>query len=114
MLVDAENVRRSRWPNLSPNELVERTCAWAARDGVRAVVVFDGGEAGERVVGDRCTVVHTGREIADDWIARRAEELHEEGRRYSLVTSDRELRARAGGHAERTTGGGAFVRELVG
>ena len=107
MLVDGENVRRSTCPNLSPDELVERSCAWARRQGADAVVVFDGGQAGERVVRDGCTVVRTGREIADDWITR-----HEAGRPYVLVTSDRGLRERAAGHAERTIGGGSFVRRL--
>jgi hypothetical protein len=112
VLVDGENVRRSTWPNLSPDELVERSCAWATRHGAGAVVVFDGGQAGERFVRDGCTVVRTGREIADDWIARHAAELHEAGRPYVLVTSDRGLRERAAGHAERTIGGGSFVRQL--
>jgi predicted RNA-binding protein with PIN domain len=111
--VDGENVRRSRWPNLSPDELVERTCAWAAKEGVRALIVFDGGRPGDRFVDDRCDVVHTGGEIADDWIARRATELRDEGSRYWLVTSDRELRGRAGGGAERTIGGGGFLAELT-
>jgi rRNA-processing protein FCF1 len=64
-------------------------------------------------VDDRCAVVQTGGEIADDWIARRAAEIREEDRRYWLVTSDRELRARAGGDAERTIGGGAFLGQLT-
>lgn len=105
-------MRRSRWPNLSPDDLVERTCAWAAKEGVRAVVVFDGGRPADRFVDERCAVVHTGGEVADDWIARRAAELEEEGRRYWLVTSDRELRARAGGAAERTFGGGGFLGQI--
>jgi predicted RNA-binding protein with PIN domain len=113
VLVDGENVRRSRWPNLSPDELVERCREWAARNGARVVVVFDGGKPGERFVDDRCAVVHTGGELADDWIARRATELHAAGRRYLLVTSDRGLRAAAGDQAERTIGGGSFLRELV-
>ena len=29
VVVDAENVRRSRWPNLSREELVDRARAWA-------------------------------------------------------------------------------------
>jgi predicted RNA-binding protein with PIN domain len=113
VLVDGENVRRSRWPNLSPDELVQRACAWARRNDVRVVVVFDGGRAGERFVDGPCAVVHTGGEIADDWIARRAAELQEEGRRYWLVTSDRELRVRAGGGAERVLGGGGFLGQLT-
>jgi len=55
--------------------------------------------------------VGTGAESADDWITRRAAELSEP---YVLVTSDRELRERAGGNAERIVGGGAFARELSG
>lgn len=55
-------------------------------------------------------MVGTGKESADDWIARRAAELVEP---YVLVTSDRELRERAGGKAERVIGGGSFARELA-
>jgi hypothetical protein len=64
-------------------------------------VVFDG-DAPAGAVG-------TGGESADDWIARRARELDGS---YWLVTSDRELRERAGRRAERMIGGGAFLREL--
>ena len=42
VVVDAENVRRSIWPNISPEELVERTRAWAAREGHDLLIVFDG------------------------------------------------------------------------
>jgi hypothetical protein len=101
VLVDARNVLRSRWPNVPEAELVERCRAWAEREGARAVLVFDG-RAPEGGVG-------TEEESADDWIARAASELDEP---YWLVTSDRELRGRAGGRAERTIGGGAFLREL--
>jgi hypothetical protein len=80
---------------------------------VRAVVVFDGGRPGDSFVDDRCAVVHTGGEIADDWIARRAAGLHEEGRRYWLVTSDRELRTHAGTDAERNIGGGGFLGQIT-
>jgi rRNA-processing protein FCF1 len=48
-------------------------------------------------------------ETADDQIARAAAELDEP---YWLVTSDRELRERAGRAAERVIGGGTFVRKL--
>lgn len=116
MLVDAENVRRSQWPNLAGADLVERLRAWAAANRLRAVIVFDGkapdGRTDEHEVDDRVSVVGSGAESADDWIARRAAELHEQSRSYWLVTSDRELRARAGAHAERTLGGGAFLAEL--
>jgi hypothetical protein len=73
---------------------------------VDAVVVFDGRapdvESGLRVVG-------SAGESADDWIAREAERLASGAEPYWLVTSDRELRERAGGEAERVIGGGAFV-----
>ena len=108
VLVDAPNVRRSLWPNLSQERLVELLARWADAEGVEAIAVFDGpapdGVAGIEVVG-------TGAESADDWITRRAAELSEP---YVLVTSDRELRERAGGNAERIVGGGAFARELSG
>ena len=106
-LVDAPNVRRSLWPNLSPERLVELLARWAEREGAEAVAVFDG-PAPAPV--DGVEVVGTGRDSADDWITRRAAELNEP---YVLVTSDRELRNRAGGNAERIVGGGAFARELA-
>jgi uncharacterized protein YaiI (UPF0178 family) len=108
VVVDAPNVRRSLWPNLSPERLVELLAAWAAREGVDAVAVFDG-PAPPSVAG--VEVVGTGAESADDWIARRAAELDDP---YVLVTSDRELRERAGANAERIIGGGSFARELTG
>jgi hypothetical protein len=101
VLIDARNVLRSRWPNVPEEELVERCQAWAEERSVDAVVVFDG-EAPAGGVG-------TARESADDWIARRAGELDGP---YWLVTSDRELRERAGERADRTIGGGAFLGEL--
>jgi len=107
VLVDAPNVRRSLWPNLSPERLVKLLARWAEAEGVQAVAVFDG-PAPEAVPG--VEVVGTGRESADDWITRRAGELSEP---YVLVTSDRELRERAGGNADRIVGGGAFARELA-
>ena len=106
-VVDAENVRRSQWPNLSPEELVAALARGAARAGVEAVAVFDG-PAPERV--DGVDVVGTRSESADDWITRRVGELRGP---FVLVTSDRELRERAGAGAERVIGGGSFVRELT-
>jgi len=108
VLVDAPNVRRSLWPNLSPERLVELLARWADAEGVEAIAVFDG-SAPDGISG--IEVVGTGAESADDWITRRAAELSEP---YVLVTSDRELRERAGGNAERIVGGGAFARELSG
>jgi hypothetical protein len=98
VLVDARNVLRSLWPNLREDEVVEGTRAWAAEERVDAEVVFDGPAPDGGIA--------TGAESADDWIARRAGELDS----YWLVTSDRELRERAGGRAERVVGGGAFAR----
>jgi hypothetical protein len=66
--------------------------AWGEREGVDPIVVFEG------------------RETADDRIAREAAELDQP---YWLVTSDRGLRERAGGRAERVIGGGRFARELT-
>ena len=91
VIVDAENVRRSVWPNIARDELVALVEAWADREGHRALVVFEG------------------EETADDRIARWAAEP--EGP-YWLVTSDRELRERAGPGAGRVIGGGTFARVL--
>jgi hypothetical protein len=91
--VDAENVRRSLWPNIPRAELVELVEGWGEREGVEAQVVFEG------------------EETADDRIAREAAEL---GGPYWLVTSDRGLRERAADGAERVIGGGSFARELRG
>jgi hypothetical protein len=91
VLVDAENVRRSRWPNIGGAELEERTRAWAETNGHQILVVWE-----------------SPGETADDWIARHAHEH----RPYWLVTSDRELRERAGPEAERVIGGGSFLRHL--
>jgi hypothetical protein len=104
VLVDAENVRRSRWPNLSRAELVERARAWGGATGNHVVVVFDGAapESAEDVVGAGGS--------ADDWLAEHAAEHAP----FWLVTSDRELRKRAGAEAERIVGGGAFLHELFG
>jgi predicted RNA-binding protein with PIN domain len=112
VLVDAENVRRSLWPNMSARELVDRCLVWARQSGARTVVVFDG-QAPSAATEDRIEVVGTGRESADDWIVRRAGELAAAHEPYWLVTSDRALRERTGGEAERVIGGGSFVRELA-
>jgi rRNA-processing protein FCF1 len=105
-VVDAENVRRSLWPNLSPEELIAALARWAEREEAKAIAVFDG-PAPEPIAG--IEVVGTDRESADDWIAANAAELAEP---YVLVTSDRELRERAGRNAAEVIGGGRFAREL--
>jgi hypothetical protein len=100
VVVDAENVRRSTWPNLSKQELVERARRWAEAEGARLLIVFDGTspEQADDLLGS------DGR-TADDTIA----DL--EGP-FWLVSSDRGLRERVGKRAERLIGGGSFVREL--
>lgn len=104
VLVDARNVLRSVWPNMPEQEVVEASRRFAAERCAEAEIVFDGrAPAGG---------IGSGGESADDWIARRAAELAAAGKPYWLVTSDRELRERAGGPAERVIGGGSFVREL--
>ena len=110
-LVDAENVRRSQWPNLGREELVELVRAWADATGSNALVVFDGAPP-EVDAGPAVRVVGTTWESADDRLARDAERLVAAGRPYRLVTSDRELRARAGASAFDLVGGGTFARAL--
>jgi hypothetical protein len=100
IVVDAENVRRSTWPNLSREELVARTRAWAAREGHRLLIVFDGAPPEEAP-----DLLGSGSRSADDAIA----EL--EGP-FRLVTSDRALRQRVGARAENVVGGGSFLRSL--
>ena len=70
------------------------------------MIVFDG-RAPAGAVG-------TARESADDWLIREAASLAEAGEHFWLVTSDRELRDRAGRKAKRVIGGGTFARELTG
>jgi predicted RNA-binding protein with PIN domain len=108
VLVDARNVLRSEWPNRSEDELVEACCAWAAREGHRAVLVFDGGAPRGRDT-ERCRVIGTGAETADERLEHLAAELAAAGRQYWLVTSDRALRAAAGRDAARLIGGGTFL-----
>ena len=73
-------------------ELVRLVEGWARREDLDARIFWEGAET------------------ADDAIAREAEGLD----RYWLVTSDRDLRRRAGGRAEHVIGGGAFLRQLRG
>src|SRR5919202_832307 len=42
VLVDAENVRRSLWPNLTREELVDRAAAWGDANGHDVFVVWEG------------------------------------------------------------------------
>ena len=103
VLVDAENVRRSRWPNLSREELVQRARAWARAHDVDLAIVFDGPPP------EQAPDLVAGKPTADDWLADHAHEYVP----YWLATSDRELRRRAGGEAQRIVGGGAFLAEIA-
>ena len=102
VVVDAENVRRSLWPNLSRDELVRRTRVWAEREGHDVLIVFDGDppEEAADVVGSP---------NADDRIVELAPTL---AHPWWLVTSDRLLRERVGAAPERVIGGGTFVRAI--
>jgi hypothetical protein len=102
VVVDAENTRRSQWPNLSRGELVRRVRAWAERERHELLVVFDGAppEDAPDLVGAR---------NADDAIVELAPEL---GPPWWLVTSDRGLRERVGDRPDRVIGGGSFVRTI--
>jgi hypothetical protein len=102
VIVDAENVRRSLWPNLTREQLVARARAWAEREGHDLLVVFDGPapqEAPDLV----------GSPHADDAIVELAREA---GGEVWVVTSDRGLRARLGDSAARLIGGGSFARTI--
>jgi hypothetical protein len=100
VVVDAENVRRSAWPNVSREDLVELARAWAERHGEELLIVFDG-EPTEQAA----DLLGSGPRTADDVIA-------ELDGPFRLVTSDRALRERVGVNAERVTGGGSFLEAL--
>jgi hypothetical protein len=102
VVVDAENVRRSLWPNLSREELVRRARDWAAREGHDLLIVFDG-----RTPEDAPDLV--GSRNADDEIVELAQGFD---RPWWLVTTDRALRERVGDTPERIIGGGSFVRTI--
>ncbi|HWJ32440.1 MAG TPA: hypothetical protein VNR59_08885 [Gaiellaceae bacterium] len=91
VLVDAENVRRSVWPNISRPELEQLAREW-------------GGDHGHAV-----QVVWEGVETADDRIAYEVRQLPPP---VWVVTSDRGLRERVSDVVERVIGGGTFAREL--
>jgi hypothetical protein len=116
VIVDARNVMRSRWPNFSEERFLELIRAWADAEGAHLVAVFDGrapgGGAGSHEIDERTTIVGTGGGSADDWIAEHAPELARVAGRLWLVSSDGELRARVGDHAERAIGGGSFATQL--
>src|SRR5256885_7499946 len=65
VIVDAENVRRSIWPNVSREELVELLAGWKDASGDAPLVVFDGG-APDAVAG--VDAVRGGAAAAGDWV----------------------------------------------
>ncbi len=107
---------RSRWPNLREDRFLELARTWADREGVRALLVFDGPAPGDRSgvseLDGRTSVVGTGSGSADDWIVEEVERLAGEGHRLWLVSSDRGLHARVASNVERTIGGGSFAGRL--
>jgi hypothetical protein len=92
VLVDAENVRRSMWPNIPPAELEQLSAAWGNANGHDVRVIWEGSQS------------------ADDRIADAVRELDAE---VWVVTSDRELRGRVADATGRIIGGGAFAQQLV-
>lgn len=92
VLVDAENVRRSTWPNIGRRELEELSDRWAETHGHNVVVVWESDES------------------ADERIARESFLLAPP---VWVVTSDRALRERVQPHVEQVLGGGSFARELM-
>lgn len=119
VLVDARNVLRSTWPNISEHALVDLCRTWADVHERQLVLVFDGtapgGVVGERELDRRCRLVGTGSgETADDWLIRAAGNQESDGSPFWLVTSDRALREAAGRAARKVIGGGSFARELLG
>jgi hypothetical protein len=101
VVVDAENTRRSQWPNVSREELV-RAREWAALEGHELLVVFDAAPPA-----DAPDLLGSGN--ADDAIVDLAAQLASP---WWLVTSDRGLRGRVGDRPERVIGGGSFVRAI--
>jgi hypothetical protein len=116
LVVDARNVMRSRWPNLTEDRVIDLTRAWADREDAGALIVFDGTPAGFGIgvseLDERTFVVGT-TGSADDWIAERAKRLAEAGKRLWLVSSDRGLKQRVAPFVERTMGGGSFAGKLL-
>ena len=91
VFVDAENVRRSLWPNIPEDELEVLCTRWADAHGHHVEVIWEGAES------------------ADDRIAG---EVAQRDPPVWVVTSDRELRERVQPYAAHVLGGGFFAREI--
>jgi hypothetical protein len=92
VLVDAENVRRSVWPNIAPAELERLVGAWGRANAHDARVVWEGDESADDRIANAVLTLE-----GDVWV----------------VTSDRELRGRVADATVRIIGGGAFAHELM-
>ncbi len=93
VLVDAENVRRSKWPNLARDDLEKRVARWAEANDVDAEVVWEGATT------------------ADDEIARRVA-ADDDPAALVVVTSDRNLAERVREHGAEVQTAGGFRRRL--
>jgi hypothetical protein len=102
VVVDAENVRRSLWPNLSRDELVGRARDWAAREGHELLIVFDG----------RPPRTHPISSARPTPTTRSSSSRSTSARVWWLVSSDRALREHVGDAPNRIVGGGSFVRTI--
>jgi len=104
VIVDAENVRRSQWPNLGRGELLELARAWAERTAHGDLVVFDGRppEAAPDTV--------SAEPSADDWIAEHAPGAGAGVARRSIREGAAALAAEVRAHDPRS----AFLRDLLG
>ena len=109
LVVDAENVRRSVWPNVGRDELVRLCSGHAEREGLDLVVVFDGPPP-DVTPAERVRLVGEPGRSADDLIAALGAE--EAAGCLVVATSDRALRARLPAGVE-VVGGGRFVRLLI-
>jgi hypothetical protein len=113
ILVDGSNVRRSAWPNPTPDRLVAALDAWAGEeaeaDDRELVVVFDGSSGAAST--PRVAVVDV--PYADDELVAIAREAIAAGWVVDAATSDRELRDRLqDSGATVAWGGGRLLREL--
>jgi rRNA-processing protein FCF1 len=109
LVVDAENVRRSIWPNVTLDELVELCDRHAHAAAVEVVVVLDRPAAVEG--SDRLRLVAADGRSADDLIVELAGTLAPGV--ATVATSDRGLRVRLADSGVSFLGGGALVRDLL-
>jgi rRNA-processing protein FCF1 len=110
LVVDAENVRRSVWPNVELDELVALCARHGEEAGVDVVVALDGPATRAGAPGSVRLLAEPGRS-ADDVIVELLAGLAPGA--VTVATSDRGLRARLEGRGVSFVGGGGFVRELL-